>query len=98
MDNNNKLYSILAYIGPLCFVGLIASPNEQDVKFHVNYGLILFIVEVIIGFISWIPYIGPVVAGIVGIGCLVLAIMGIMNANNGLQKELPIIGKIKILK
>lgn len=98
MDSNNKLYSILAYIGPLCFIGLITSPNEQDVKFHVNYGLIIFIVEVVVGFISWIPIIGWIIGVVVGFGCFFLSIMGIMNANNGLQKELPIIGKIKILK
>ena len=98
MDSNSKTYNILAYIGILFLVGMISAPNDQDVKFNVNQGLVLFIIEVAAGIISLIPIIGWIVGPIIGIGCFVLSIMGIMNVVNGLQKELPIIGKIKILK
>lgn len=35
---------------------------------------------------------------LIGIPIFVLAVMGIINAAKGLAKELPIIGKIKIMK
>jgi len=98
MENNNKLYNILAYVGILFLVGLIAAPNEPDVKFHVNQGLVLCLLEIALGIIAVIPVIGWVVGFAGSIFCLVLAIMGIISASKGEQKELPLIGKIKILK
>ena len=98
MENNNKLYNILAYVGILFLVGLIAAPNEPDVKFHVNQGLVLCLLEIALGIIAVIPVIGWVVGFAGSIFCLVLAIMGIINASKSEQKELPLIGKIKILK
>jgi len=104
---NKKLYCILAYIGPLWLVGLLSAPNEPDVKFHVNQGIVLTIADVILYIVAAIfaailGWRGAILASliyfVVSIAILVLVIMGIMNANNGLQKELPIIGKIKILK
>ena len=38
------------------------------------------------------------VGGLFGLACLLFAILGIYNAANGKAKELPVIGKIKILK
>jgi len=98
MENNNKLYNILAYLGILFLVGLISAPNDPDVKFHVNQGIVLCLLELAIGIVSIIPLIGWVVGFAGSIFCLVLAIMGIMAASKGEHKELPLIGKIKILK
>jgi uncharacterized membrane protein len=86
----NKTYNILAYIGILWLVGLLSAKDQPDVRFHVNQGIILSIATLFV----WIPVLGQ----ILGIGIIVLAIMGIIAANKGEQKELPIIGKIKILK
>lgn len=98
MENNNKLYNILAYLGILWIVGLIAAPNETDVRFHVNQGIILTIAGVIVSIIALIPIIGWIVGFVGGIALLVFAILGIVNAAKGEQKELPLIGKFKILK
>jgi uncharacterized membrane protein len=97
---NKKLYSILAYIIPLWIVGLISAPNDPDVKFHVNQGIILTIAAVIVSILGTvIPFIGWfLILPLGSIAILVLAIMGIINANNGQQKELAIIGKFRILK
>lgn len=104
---NKKLYCILAYISPLWLVGLLSAPNEPDVKFHVNQGIVLTIAEVILWIVASIfavilglhlAFISTLIRVVVGIAILALAIMGIMNANNGVQKELPVIGKFKILK
>ena len=93
MENNNKLYNILAYFGILWLVGLIAAKDEPDVKFHVNQGIVLTIGWVAAGVLSFI-FIGF----ILDIVLFVFSIMGIVSAAKGEQKELPLIGKIKILK
>lgn len=86
----NKTYNILAYISILWLVGLLSAKDQPDVRFHVNQGIILSIASLFV----WIPVLGQILA----IGIIILAIMGIIAANKGEQKELPIIGKIKILK
>ena len=97
----NKLYAILAYIGPLVIVPLLVEQAKKSkfARFHANHGLILLIVEVIARFIGWIiPVIGTLVAFVAGIAALILAVIGIINVCNGKAKELPIIGKYKLLK
>ncbi len=102
-DGNKKLYCILAYIGILWLVGLIQMPKDEDVKFHVNQGIVLTIAEVALGIIVFIFSIingtlGTIVSVLGWVGIIVLIIMGIIAANNGERKELPLIGKIKIIK
>ena len=97
-DSNKKLYCILAYIGILWLIGLIQLPKDEDVKFHVNQGIVISIAMVALRIIAIIPVIGWIVSAVGWIGILVLAIMGIIAANNGERKELPLIGKIKILQ
>ena len=106
----NKMMAILAYLWLLFLVPLLAAPQSRFARFHANQGLVLFIFEagasivltilgILFAFISpalsflttilwllvWLPSIGYIV-------------LGIMNASGGRAKELPLIGKIKILK
>ncbi|MBQ2708036.1 MAG: zinc-ribbon domain-containing protein [Clostridia bacterium] len=87
--NDNKVMSILCYLGWLILIPLLASKSRY-VKFHANQGLILFIA----GFLSIIPLVGWVIS----IVAFILAILGIINAVNGRAKQLPIIGKFSLIK
>ena len=83
--------AVVAYI--LFFVPLLTdAKNDPFVKFHVKQGLVLFIGYVIEMFIGSIPVIGRVIAPLLGILLFVLFIMGIINAANGKEKPLPVIG------
>lgn len=99
---NNKVMGILAYIGILFLVPLLAAPKSKFARFHTNQGLVLFLAEIILGvaagILSLIPIVGWIVRGVVGVVGLVLMILGIVNAANGKAKELPVIGKFKLLK
>jgi Chloroplast import component protein (Tic20). len=103
---NNKLFAVLAYFGILFLVPLFAAPNSKFAKFHANQGLILCIFSVawaivisilsfmfilILPLLAFVFYLFYIVPG-------VLVILGIINAATGKAKELPIIGKFKILK
>ncbi len=87
---DNKVMAILAYISWLVLIPLLVSPAKDSpyVRFHTNQGLILFIASFIIGLI---PCVGQ-------IACIILMVLGIVNAANGQAKELPIIGKFRLLK
>lgn len=104
--NNNKGMSVLAYIGFLFLVPLLACPNSKFARYHTNQGLVLFLLEfalgVVTGILGIIPIAGLIIGGLLsavgGIFTLVLMIMGIINAAQGQTKELPLIGKITLLK
>ncbi|HKM33390.1 MAG TPA: DUF4870 domain-containing protein [Lachnospiraceae bacterium] len=106
----NKAMAILAYFGPLVLIPIFAAPTSKFARYHANQGLVLLItciiygiVEVVLSSFLWIIswYIGSFVSSLLGLLWIlftVLAIIGIINAASGRAKELPVIGKFKILK
>ncbi len=107
--SKNKAMAVLAYFGPLCFIPMFAAKDSKFARFHANQGLVLLIACVaysivssilnsIILAISWRLYFITSIISFISIVFAVLAILGIINAANGRAKELPVIGKFKILK
>ena len=105
----NKAMGILAYLGPLVFIPMFAAKGSKFARFHANQGLTLFIacgawsivysiLNWILLAISWRLYFISVIIGLFSLVFLALAVLGIVNAAKGRAKELPVIGKFKILK
>lgn len=98
----NKGMAVLSYFGFLFLVPLLAAPQSPYARFHVNQGVVLFILDVILGAISFalgfIPVAGAIIGYVLYVCLLVFVIMGIVNAATGKVKELPLIGKIRIIK
>ena len=86
-----KLYAVLAYLGLLFIIPLIMCKDSEFVRFHTNQGIILFIASVICAAV-------PIVGWIASIGVVVLMVVGLINVSNNEMKELPLIGKFRILK
>jgi len=104
----NKGFAVLAYLSWLLLIPLFCAKDSHFARFHVGQGLTLaifatvwWIIEGIVGALTgWIPIVGALVSIILALPnilFLVLAILGIVNAVNGEEKELPIIGKIHII-
>ena len=91
----NTTMAAIAYI--LFFVPLLTGDAKKDsfVNYHVKQGLVLFLLVVLINVIGWIIpfYFWYSISWILSLGMLVLLILGIVNAVNGKQEPLPIIGK-----
>lgn len=105
----NKVMALLAYLGLLFLVPMFAAPNSKYARYHANQGLVLSLAAVAFGIvyvilvflllaISWRLTFLTSILGLLWIAYPVLAVIGIINALNGKAKELPLIGKIKILK
>lgn len=93
--SSNKLMGILAYLGILVFIPLLAAKNSKFARFHVNQGLILLICSVV----SWfVGRLSPTVAWVLNAVIFVLAIIGIVNVVKGVTKKLPLIGNIRIIQ
>lgn len=90
--SNTKLMSILAYIGPLIIVSYLVAKDNPSVKFHIKQGGVLFVVEIAVYALSLVfSFLFPLWA-LVNLATLVLSIIGIVNAANGKEKELPVVG------
>jgi uncharacterized membrane protein len=93
----NKIIAGLAYI--IFFLPLLACPDSKYGRFHANQALILFIMSVAGTIIlSIIPIIGWLLLPVFSIAILIFAIIGLINGIGGKAKELPLIGKFKLLK
>jgi uncharacterized membrane protein len=94
-NNNRTLMAVLAYL--LFFVPLLTGDAKKDsfVMYHTKQGLVLFIAAVIVNFLGiFLPfYVWAMFGWILSLGILVLFIFGIMNAVNGKEEPLPLIGQ-----
>ena len=102
----NKLMGILAYLGILVLIPLFAAKESKFARFHTNQGLILCICGIILYLIcrillaiSWkLAALVGIFLWIIEVALLILAIIGIINVVKGRAKELPLVGKYRILK
>jgi uncharacterized membrane protein len=93
-QQNNTIMAVLAYLGILIIVPfLTAAKNDPFVKYHLKQGLALIIFEVVTWFVEVIPFIGYLVGWIFWLASLVFIIIGIMNAAQNKEQELPVIGQ-----
>ncbi len=89
----NKVIAIIGYLGFLCLVPLLLKKDSPYAQFHGKQGLVLLIAWLILNAVGIIPILGWMVAFLGNIACIVLMIVGIVNAANGEKKELPWIGE-----
>lgn len=91
----NTGMAIVAYI--LFFVPLLTdAKNDPFVKYHVKQGLVVFICGVIVSIISRILpwYFGFVIIhSLLSLAIFILVVIGIVNAAQGQEKPLPLVGK-----
>ncbi|MBO5337872.1 MAG: DUF4870 domain-containing protein [Lachnospiraceae bacterium] len=100
---DKKTTGIVAYI---TWVGLLVAflaGDKEGAKFHLNQALVLWVGCVIANLASGvigaiIPAVGGLLSLAVSVFSIVCMVLGILAASKEEEKELPIIGQIKILK
>jgi len=105
---DNKIMGVLAYLGILFLVPLLAAKDSPFAKYHANQGVILFIYAIAVFIVGMIlsVLLGTIGLGTIGwllslllnLSVLVFVIIGIINALNGEKKPLPLIGNFEIIK
>ena len=105
---DNKLITILAYLGLLFLIPYFVKKNSKFARFHCNQGLVLLITAAIAltatGIVSAIfgairlGWLGTILMTLAELGWLAFIVIGIINVVKGETKELPLIGKFRILK
>lgn len=87
---DKKTTSIVAYITWIGLLVAILLGDREGAKFHINQALVIWLFSLV----SAIPCVG----WIWGLFCFVCAVMGFIAALNEEEKEVPVFGKIKLLK
>lgn len=85
----NKIFAVLAYLGILVLVPLLAKKESKFAMFHAKQGLVLLIGWIIAWLLSFV-FIGF----IVDIVLIVFSIWGLINAATGKMEKLPLIGDL----
>lgn len=96
--NDGKSCALLSYflIGILWYFLDDKMRKNSFANFHTKQSLVLLgtclLIEVIQSVLMFITLLGPIILTVLHVGLVVLWIMGIINAANGDEKELPVIG------
>lgn len=85
-----KTTSIVAYITWIGFFVALLAGDKEGAKFHLNQALVILI--------FFIPALIPCLGQIWGIFMMVCWILGLVAAIKQEEKEVPLIGRIRLLK
>lgn len=83
----NKLTAVLSYVWILFLVPLLFKKKSKFCQFHAKQGLVLFIIELGISLVCWIPLIGQALCLV----AIVVSIVAIVKAYHGEWWEIPYI-------
>jgi len=94
---SKRATDIVAY---LTWVGLIialVAGNRQASRFHLNQSLVIWIAGTICGILGHVALVGWIISAVGGLFCGVCWFIGIINAMQGVEKEVPLLGQFHLL-
>lgn len=86
-----KTTGIVAYLTWIGWLIALLAGDKEGAKFHINQALIILIAGVICAVIPFVGWLAEIFV-------FVCWIIGFIAAINGEEKEVPLIGQIKIIK
>jgi len=99
---SKKATGIVAYISIIGWIIAFLAGDKEGAKFHLNQALVvdvtMIIFNIVAGVLSIIPVIGAILSLVISVALLVFWIMGLVYAIKEEEKEIPLLGAIKILK
>lgn len=94
---SKKATGIVAYITWIGWLVAFFAGDREGAKFHLNQALVIAIAEIVVGILAYVPVV-KYVAGLISLFLFVCWIIGLIAACKEEEKEIPLIGGIKILK
>ena len=93
-----QVTDIVAY---LSWPGLLVSfliGDRAGSRFHLNQSLVIWLSITLLGIVThWIPLIGCIVRIVGMLFCAACWFIGFVNAIQGVEKEVPLLGQIHLL-
>jgi uncharacterized membrane protein len=94
---DKKTTGIVGYLTWIGFIIAICAGDRKNANFHLNQALLCLLGSTLGSIVMLIPIIGPIIGGLWNILMLVCWILGLVAAINEEEKEIPVLGKLKIL-
>ena len=94
---DKRTTDVVAY---LTWVGLIiafVAGDRERSRFHLNQSLVIWLAGTICGILARVPLVGWIIGAVGGLFCAVCWFIGIINAVQGVEKEVPRLGQFKLL-
>lgn len=85
--DSSRLIVALSYVWILFIIPLLTLRKSRFAQFHAKQGLVLFIVELVLSLVMWIPVIG----WLIGIVLILVCLIAIIRAYNGEWWKIPFI-------
>ena len=95
---DKKITGIVAYITWIGLIIAFFAGDKEGAKFHINQALVIWLGYLVNMIIGMIPWIGGILSAIIGIFLFVCFVLGLIYACKEEEKQVPLIGQIKILK
>lgn len=92
---DKRTTDVVAY---LTWVGLIiafVAGDRERSRFHLNQSLVIWLAGTICGILARVPLVGWIIGAVGGLFCAVCWFIGIINAVQGVEKEVPLLGDRK---
>lgn len=96
----NKLKAALCYLSIFIVVPVFTAKDSRFVRFHISQGMTILTIDLALNLISKLVSSFGIISFIIDIAHIVLfalMVIGIMNVIKGRAKELPLVGKIKLI-
>ena len=97
-----KATGIVAYISIIGWIIAFLAGDKEGAKFHLNQALVvdvaMIVFNIVAGILAIVPIVGAILSLVISIALLVFWIMGLVYAIKEEEKEIPLLGAIKILK
>lgn len=94
---DKKVTGIVAYLTIIGWLIAFLAGDKEGAKFHLNQSLVLCVISLILSILGKIPFVG-IIAGILNFVVGIFTIIGFIYAIQDKEKEVPLLGAIKILK
>ena len=107
---SNKVFAVLSYFGPMILIPIFMGRDSRFARFHINQGLLmiisLFAIAAVISILSeiflsvsiWLYSLIILLWIAWWIALVTMMIIGLVNAAGGRMKQLPGIGRLRLLK
>jgi len=84
---SSRTIATLSYLWILFLVPLLLQRKSKFAQFHAKQGLVLFVIEFVLAFFMWIPFIGQILFLVV----VIVAAIGFIKTYNGEYWKIPFI-------
>ena len=95
---DKKVTSIVAYLSWIGLLIAFVAGDREGAKFHLNQSLVIWLAGIVLGVVMIVPVLGWLVDLVGGIFLFICWIIGLVSAIQGQEKEIPLLGKIQLLK